>query len=109
VAWCIGSSRGLDLTVDELRRRRSVKWRFEEPDVVPLWVAEIDVRLVEPIRHVLAELVERTDTGYVTRDGLPKGYACLRGPALAAGARPGPDLHRSRRHAGHIRGPAGRD
>ena len=61
-----------DLTVDELRRRRSVKWRFKEPDVLPLWVAEMDVRLAEPIRHALAELVERGDTGYVTWDGLPE-------------------------------------
>jgi cystathionine beta-lyase len=37
-----------DLTLDDLRRRRSVKWRFKEPDVLPLWVAEMDVRLVEP-------------------------------------------------------------
>jgi cystathionine beta-lyase len=55
-----------DLTLDELRQRRSVKWRFKEPDVLPLWVAEMDVRLAEPIRHALAEMVERGDTGYVT-------------------------------------------
>ena len=47
------------LTLDELRQRRSVKWRFKEPDVLPLWVAEMDVRLAEPIRHALAEMVER--------------------------------------------------
>jgi cystathionine beta-lyase len=66
-----------DLTVDELRRRRSVKWRFKEPDVLPLWVAEMDVRLAEPIRHALAELVERSDTGYVTWDGLAEAYAAF--------------------------------
>jgi cystathionine beta-lyase len=49
-----------------------VKWRFKEPDVLPLCVAEMDVRLAEPIRHALAELVERGDTGYVTWDGLPE-------------------------------------
>jgi cystathionine beta-lyase len=64
-----------DLTVDELRRRRSVKWRLKEPDVLPLWVAEMDVRLAEPIRAALAELVERSDTGYVTWDGLAEAYA----------------------------------
>jgi cystathionine beta-lyase len=53
----------LDLTLDELRRRRSAKWRFKERDVLPLWVAEMDVRLAEPIRGALAELVERSDTG----------------------------------------------
>ncbi len=39
------STRGVRLTLDELRRRRRAKWRFEEPDVLPLWVAEMDVRL----------------------------------------------------------------
>ncbi len=66
-----------DLTLDDLRRRRSVKWRFKEPDVLPLWVAEMDVRLAEPVRHALAELVERSDTGYVTWDGLPEAYAAF--------------------------------
>jgi cysteine-S-conjugate beta-lyase len=66
-----------DVTLEELRRRRSVKWRFKEPDVLPLWVAEMDVRLAEPIRHALAELVERSDTGYVTWDGLPEAYAAF--------------------------------
>jgi cysteine-S-conjugate beta-lyase len=66
-----------DLTVDELRRRRSVKWRFKGPDVLPLWVAEMDVHLAEPIRQALAELVERSDTGYVTWDGLAEAYAAF--------------------------------
>ena len=64
-----------DLTLDELRRRRSGKWRFKEPDVLPLWVAEMDVRLAEPVRHALAVLVERSDTGYATWDGLPEAFA----------------------------------
>jgi cystathionine beta-lyase len=54
-----------------------VKWRFKEPDVLPLWVAEMDVRLAEPIRDALAELVERSDTGYVTWDGLAEAYAAF--------------------------------
>jgi cystathionine beta-lyase len=66
-----------DLTLDELRERRSVKWRFKEPDVLPLWVAEMDVRLAEPIRAALAELVERSDTGYVTWEGLAEAYAAF--------------------------------
>ena len=67
----------LDLTLDELRRRRSAKWRFKERDVLPLWVAEMDVRLAEPIRDALAALVERSDTGYVTWDGLPEAFAAF--------------------------------
>jgi cysteine-S-conjugate beta-lyase len=66
-----------DLTLDELRLRRSVKWQFKSPDVLPLWVAEMDVRLAEPIRAALADLVERGDTGYVTWDGLAEAYAAF--------------------------------
>jgi cystathionine beta-lyase len=48
----------------ELRTRSSVKWRRYPPDVLPLWVAEMDVRLAEPIAAALIEAVERSDTGY---------------------------------------------
>ena len=34
------------------------------PDVLPLWVAEMDVPLAEPIVEVLREAVDRGDTGY---------------------------------------------
>ena len=54
-----------------------MKWRFKAPDVLPLWVAEMDVHLAEPVRHALAELVERSDTGYVTWDGLAEAYAAF--------------------------------
>jgi cystathionine beta-lyase len=48
----------------ELRRRTSIKWRQYGPDVLPLWVAEMDFPLAAPIRRVLHELVDRGDTGY---------------------------------------------
>lgn len=53
-----------ELTLDELRRRTSVKWREFAPDVLPLWVAEMDVRLAEPIARVLTDAVTEGDTGY---------------------------------------------
>lgn len=53
-----------DLDLSELRRRRSVKWTKYGPDVLPLFVAEMDFPLAEPIRRVLYELVDRGDTGY---------------------------------------------
>jgi cysteine-S-conjugate beta-lyase len=55
------------LTVDdlaELRRRRSAKWRTYDEDVLPLPVAEMDFALAPAVRDVLAEAVERSDTGY---------------------------------------------
>jgi len=48
----------------ELRRRRSAKWRMYGDDVLPLPVAEMDFALAPAVRDVLAEAVDRSDTGY---------------------------------------------
>ncbi|WP_323959566.1 aminotransferase class I/II-fold pyridoxal phosphate-dependent enzyme [Arthrobacter sp. JZ12] len=53
-----------DLTLGELRQRTSLKWRTYPEDVLPLWVAEMDVRLAEPVARVLTHAVARGDTGY---------------------------------------------
>lgn len=57
------------LDLDAVRpesRRPSVgeKWATYPDDVLPLWVADMDFPLAEPIRRVLARLVERGDVGY---------------------------------------------
>ncbi len=64
----------LDVPLDQLRQRTSVKWRAFDPDVLPLWVAESDVDLAPPIRAALAELVERSDTGYAGQAGAAEAY-----------------------------------
>ncbi|WP_270888080.1 MalY/PatB family protein [Pedococcus sp. 5OH_020] len=50
--------------LDRLRERRSVKWRLYGADVLPLWVAEMDVVPAEPVRRAVIDAVERGDTGY---------------------------------------------
>jgi cystathionine beta-lyase len=52
------------LTVEELRQRTSMKWRMHPQDVLPLWVAEMDVSLAEPIARALHLAIDRGDTGY---------------------------------------------
>ncbi|WP_414720537.1 MalY/PatB family protein [Streptomyces sp.] len=52
------------LTLDDLRRRTSIKWRAHPEDVLPLWVAEMDVPLAEPVVRALTEAVALGDTGY---------------------------------------------
>jgi cysteine-S-conjugate beta-lyase len=52
------------LTPDRLRRRTSMKWRWFEEDVLPLWVAEMDVPLAEPVAAALTEAIALGDTGY---------------------------------------------
>jgi len=52
------------LTLEELRQRTSAKWRRYPPEVLPLWVAEMDVALAEPIVAAVVEAMEIGDTGY---------------------------------------------
>ncbi len=47
-----------------LRQRTSMKWSKYGSDVIPLWVAEMDFPLAEPIRRAVHELIDRGDTGY---------------------------------------------
>lgn len=53
-----------DVPLDRLRARTSAKWRWYEPDVLPLWVAEMDVELAEPIQEALMRAVRDGDMGY---------------------------------------------
>ncbi|WP_406044590.1 pyridoxal phosphate-dependent aminotransferase [Micromonospora sp. NBC_00898] len=52
------------LTLPELRQRTSVKWRMHPPDVLPLWVAEMDVPLAPAVADALRRAIDLGDTGY---------------------------------------------
>ncbi|MGY6023314.1 MalY/PatB family protein [Streptomyces spinosirectus] len=52
------------LSLDHLRRRTSMKWRTYPADVLPLWVAEMDVPLAEPVVRAVTEALALGDTGY---------------------------------------------
>ena len=64
-----------ELTLDDLRRRRSAKWREYPDDVLPLWLAEMDTPLAPPIRQALAEAVEMGDTGYAAPGDLRAAFS----------------------------------
>ena len=51
--------RVFDLPLSELRRRRSAKWTAFPDDVLPLPVAEMDVRLAPPVAAALHTAVAR--------------------------------------------------
>lgn len=53
---------GADLATN--RRRTSVKWRAFPPEVIPLWVAEMDALLAPAVVAEVQDLVARGDTGY---------------------------------------------
>ncbi|QNP68107.1 pyridoxal phosphate-dependent aminotransferase [Streptomyces roseirectus] len=69
------------LTLEQLRRRTSMKWRTYPRDVLPLWVAEMDVPLAEPVARALTDAVALGDTGY------PVGTAYAEALAGFAGKR----------------------
>ena len=66
-----------ELSLEDLRRRTSVKWREYEPDVLPLWVAEMDVRLAEPIARAVSRAVAEGDTGYPHGTGYAEALAAF--------------------------------
>jgi cystathionine beta-lyase len=62
--------------LQSLRERTSEKWRAYPEDVIPLFVAEMDYPLAEPIAEALTEAVRRSDTGYARPGGeLPRAFA----------------------------------
>jgi len=63
------------VALDELRLRRSWKWAEYPPDVLPAWVAEMDVPLAEPIRTALRAAVDLGDLGYADPGELPAAFA----------------------------------
>ncbi|MCW2503826.1 MAG: hypothetical protein JWO79_2110 [Actinomycetia bacterium] len=59
----------------DLAARHSVKYRKFAPDVLPVWVAEMDTDLAEPVKAALAEAVAAGDTGYAHPNGLLEAFA----------------------------------
>jgi len=54
------------LPLSEMRTHRSEKWRGFPPDVLPLFVAEMDFPIAEPIKNLLVEMVSHSDLGYLS-------------------------------------------
>lgn len=60
-----------ELTIDELRRRPLIKWRHYDEDVLPLWVADMDFPVAEPIRAAIRAWADGDLWGYPEWTGLP--------------------------------------
>ncbi|MGE9807528.1 MalY/PatB family protein [Janibacter sp. G1551] len=54
----------LNQPLETLRRRTSVKWMAYPADVLPLWVAEMDVATVPAVADAMTTAMELGDTGY---------------------------------------------
>ncbi len=70
---------GMDVTAEPLsllRERTSMKWRTYPDDVLPLFVAEMDFPLAEPIARSLHDAINRSDTGYAPPiNGMGEAFA----------------------------------
>ena len=64
-----------DCSLAELRTRHSEKWAIYPADVLPAFVAEMDVALAEPIKRALIDAIDRGDTGYAHPAGLADAFA----------------------------------
>ncbi|GAA1774395.1 MalY/PatB family protein [Kocuria aegyptia] len=57
------------MSLDQLRRRTSMKWRAHPEDVLPLWVAEMDVPVAPAVARAVHEAIDLGDTGYPAGTG----------------------------------------
>lgn len=64
-------------TLADLRRRSSMKWRTYPEDVLPLWVAEMDAVLAEPVVEAVTDALTLGDTGYPRGSAYQEAFADL--------------------------------
>lgn len=62
-------------TFADLVGRRTLKWQAYPPDVIPLWVAEMDTDLAEPVRDAVVEAVRCGEVGYPSGRAYPEALA----------------------------------
>jgi cysteine-S-conjugate beta-lyase len=55
------------LTEADLRTRKSYKWTEYPPNILPAWVAEMDVPICRQVQAALHQSVDRHDLGYVPK------------------------------------------
>ena len=56
-------------SLDQLRTRTSAKWQHYGPDVLPLWVAEMDVPIAPSVIEAVTKAMRDGDTGYAVGNG----------------------------------------
>lgn len=64
-----------DLSLEQLRRRTSAKWRYFPEDVLPLWVAEMDAVIAAPVAAAVKDALDLGDTGYPASRMYPEAMA----------------------------------
>lgn len=68
----------LDITLEELHRKRGAKWTTYDRDVIPAWVADMDFPLATPVIDAINDVTDRQDLGYPgppALEALPEAFA----------------------------------
>ncbi len=53
-----------EVDLEICRQKNAEKWRLYPPDVLPVWVADMDFEVAPAVREVLSNALERSDWGY---------------------------------------------
>lgn len=64
-----------DVSIATLLDRQSLKWRRYDPDVIPLWIADMDFPLAPCVRRAMEASAAKGDFGYAVRNGEPPAMA----------------------------------
>lgn len=67
----------LSLTEVELRARSSQKWCHYGPEVLPMWVAEMDVAVHPAVREAILAALDLGDTGYPIGTAYAEAFAAM--------------------------------
>lgn len=62
-----------ELTVEEMRARRGVKWNRFPADVLPAWVADMDFAVPDEVQAAIEAIVSKGDYGYGNGHGVREG------------------------------------
>ncbi len=60
----------LQITEQQLRARRGVKWTSFDSHILPAFIADMDFPIAEPIKDAVRDVLDREDVGYVGRSAL---------------------------------------
>ncbi len=60
-----------DIELSRLSARTGAKWKYFPADVLPLWVAEMDFRIAEPIKQAIRLRLDDDDLGYGMPNAVP--------------------------------------
>lgn len=66
-----------DVSLDKLKARPGAKWRTFAADVLPLWIAEMDYPLAQPIKDAIAARLDADDLGYPAAAAYPTAAGLL--------------------------------